>query len=153
MWMNPERKSFWCSSTSGYLSGKTAAQAAQNVILYTYRPTNNTNFNRQESSPSSLPSLVAGSSALLGALAVSILTPGSFPKTTTKATSTKNLPRCPTNWKDATHVGLGCVWAGTRGGGVSWSTQHIYLYWFWIIFRSKWSFLSHFLFEATFHQF
>ena len=75
-------------------------------------------FVRQDISPSSLPALVAGSSALLGALAVSILTPGSFPKTTTKATSTKNLPRCPTNWKDATHVGLGCVWAGIKEGGV-----------------------------------
>jgi len=69
---------------------------------------------RQDSSPSSLHTLVAGSSALLGALAVSILTPGSFPTTTTKS-----LPRCPTNWRDATHVGLGCVWAATKGGGVN----------------------------------
>ena len=73
-------------------------------------------FERQGSSPSSLHTLVAGSSALLGALAVSILTPGSFPTTTT--TTTKSLARCPTNWRDATHVGLGCVWAETRGGGV-----------------------------------
>ena len=68
--------------------------------------------NRQDTMTSSLPTLLAGSSALLGALAVSILTPGSFP-------TTKNLPRCPTNWIDATHVGLGCVWADTKGGGVS----------------------------------
>ena len=71
---------------------------------------------RQDNLPSNLPTLVAGSSALLGALAVSILTPGSFPTTTS---STKSLPRCPTNWRDATHVGLGCVWADTQGGGVS----------------------------------
>ena len=93
-------------------------------------------FSRQDSSPSSLPALVAGSSALLGALAVSILTPGSFPTTTTKATSTKNLPRCPTNWKDATHVGLGCVWAGTKGGGVR-SIQQLSDNQFWVIFEVK----------------
>ena len=82
---------------------------------------------REDNIPSSLPTLVAGSSALLGALAVSILTPGSFP---TSTSSTKNLPRCPPNWGDATRVGLGCVWADTRGGGVSSSLIQLNIFFF-----------------------
>ena len=81
---------------------------------------------RQESKGNSLSSLVAGSSALLGALAVSLLTPGAFPEsspgpTKTKTTRKTKSPtgRCPINWRDATHVNLGCVWAGAKGGGVS----------------------------------
>ena len=70
---------------------------------------------RQDNIPTHLHTLVAGSSALLGALAVSIFTPGSFPTSTKK----ERIRRCPTNWRDATHVGLGCVWAGTKGGGGS----------------------------------
>ena len=79
---------------------------------------------RQESKGSSLSSLVAGSSALLGALAVSLLTPGAFPESSpdrTKTTRKTKSPtgRCPINWRDATHVNLGCVWAAAKGGGVS----------------------------------
>ena len=80
--------------------------------------------NRQQSKGNSLSSLVAGSSALLGALAVSLLTPGAFPESSpdrTKTTRKTKSPtgRCPINWRDATHVNLGCVWAAAKGGGVS----------------------------------
>ena len=79
---------------------------------------------RQQSKGNSLSSLVAGSSALLGALAVSLLTPGAFPESSqgsTKTTRKTKSPtgRCPINWRDATHVNLGCVWAAAKGGGVS----------------------------------
>ena len=93
---------------------------------------------RQESKGNSLSSLVAGSSALLGALAVSLLTPGAFPEsspgpTKTKTTRKTKSPtgRCPINWRDATHVNLGCVWAGAKGGGVS----SIYVCWASFVLR------------------